>query len=309
MTRILCHRTALALFLAVSAFLWFAPDASTANESFHLVRWGETLDGIATHYGTTSAYLATINNLANPSLIYAGQTLVVTDIKKVLRNNKPILKDGPWWGRVVIGRIPIRPNPADQGIIFDVKRYGLDRWLYHGDTVQVLKVVTGTEVFPGNNKWYLIEAEDPQYVYSAYVSPIDLPEAPTAVVEEKDGKWIGVYLEDQLIVAYEGSKVVYRTLASCGKILPTPRGTFRIEGNWRPPSIRMTGGQWGTATYYDLPHVRWNSFFTRAGHAFHGTYWHHRFGEPMSHGCINLTNYDAKFLYDWAPGSTVVLVN
>ncbi len=37
-----------------------------------------------------------------------------------------------------------------------------------------------------------------------------------------------------------------------------------------------------------------------ADYGFHGTYWHQKFGQPMSHGCINMTNADAKWLFDWA---------
>ena len=40
----------------------------------------------------------------------------------------------------------------------------------------------------------------------------------------------------------------------------------------------------------------------------HGTYWHNNFGHPMSHGCVNMTNEDAKWLYEWAPRGTLVLV-
>ena len=50
---------------------------------------------------------------------------------------------------------------------------------------------------------------------------------------------------------------------------------------------------------YELPGVPWTCFFTEKGHAFHGTYWHDNFGSPMSHGCINMRNEDAKWLYRW----------
>jgi lipoprotein-anchoring transpeptidase ErfK/SrfK len=50
---------------------------------------------------------------------------------------------------------------------------------------------------------------------------------------------------------------------------------------------------------YDLPGVPWVSFFTGNGEAFHGTYWHNDFGHPRSHGCINLSNSAAKFIYRW----------
>ena len=50
---------------------------------------------------------------------------------------------------------------------------------------------------------------------------------------------------------------------------------------------------------YSLPGVPWCSFFTGAGNAFHGTYWHNDYGQPRSHGCVNLPSESAKFIYRW----------
>jgi lipoprotein-anchoring transpeptidase ErfK/SrfK len=47
-------------------------------------------------------------------------------------------------------------------------------------------------------------------------------------------------------------------------------------------------------------------FFYR-GYSLHGTYWHSNFGTPMSHGCVNLSIADAKWLYEWAPMGTKVV--
>jgi hypothetical protein len=35
--------------------------------------------------------------------------------------------------------------------------------------------------------------------------------------------------------------------------------------------------------------------------ALHGTFWHDRFGRRASHGCVNLSMADARWLFDWAP--------
>ena len=45
--------------------------------------------------------------------------------------------------------------------------------------------------------------------------------------------------------------------------------------------------------------VPWTAFFHVTGVAFHGTYWHDNFGSPMSHGCINMRNEEAKWLFRW----------
>ena len=51
---------------------------------------------------------------------------------------------------------------------------------------------------------------------------------------------------------------------------------------------------------YELPGVPWVSFFHKDGYAFHGTYWHDNFGRKMSHGCVNMQNAAAKWLYRWS---------
>jgi lipoprotein-anchoring transpeptidase ErfK/SrfK len=50
---------------------------------------------------------------------------------------------------------------------------------------------------------------------------------------------------------------------------------------------------------YYLPEVPYTMYFY-AGYALHGTYWHNNFGQPMSHGCVNLETSQAKQLFDWA---------
>jgi LysM repeat protein len=59
--------------------LRISDDASTARAggavTMHTVQGGETLWGIARHYGTTVAAVAAANSLADPTRIYAGQRL------------------------------------------------------------------------------------------------------------------------------------------------------------------------------------------------------------------------------------------
>ena len=60
----------------------------------------------------------------------------------------------------------------------------------------------------------------------------------------------------------------------------------------------MSGGSPAYGTY-SLPGVKWVQYFY-SDYSFHGTYWHDDFGVPKSHGCLNMTNTDAKWLFDWA---------
>ena len=115
------------------------------------------------------------------------------------------------------------------------------------------------------------------------------------------GKWIDVDLTRQKLVAYVGGKAVNSSLVSTGVAgKRTPTGTFTIRDHVR--SQLMTG-----PGYY-LPNVPYVMHFY--GHdALHGTYWHHNFGHPMSHGCINLPTAFASWLYSWAPNGTKVYIH
>jgi lipoprotein-anchoring transpeptidase ErfK/SrfK len=119
------------------------------------------------------------------------------------------------------------------------------------------------------------------------------------------GKWIEVDLSKQQLTMWLGSTVVLQTLISSGRAAtPTEVGEFAIYS--KTPMTTMTGTILGE--YYYVPDIPWVSYFD-SGEAFHGTYWHHNFGHPMSHGCINMTIADAKTLYDFAPIGTKVIVH
>jgi lipoprotein-anchoring transpeptidase ErfK/SrfK len=124
------------------------------------------------------------------------------------------------------------------------------------------------------------------------LTEIDLPAV------EEDERWIRVDLSEQMVIAYEGLEPLRGFIVSTGLPgTPTVTGNFRIRTKVRTQT--MTGGSPALGTYYNLPNVEWVQYFY-ADYGLHGTYWHNNFGQPMSHGCINMTNADAKWLFDWA---------
>ena len=45
--------------------------------------------------------------------------------------------------------------------------------------------------------------------------------------------------------------------------------------------------------------VPWTCIITGEGVSVHSTYWHNDYGVPRSHGCINASPEDAKWVYRW----------
>ncbi len=54
-----------------------APTPAPTGQSTHVVQPGENLFRIALRYGTTTQAVASANGIANPALIYVGQTLII----------------------------------------------------------------------------------------------------------------------------------------------------------------------------------------------------------------------------------------
>lgn len=121
-------------------------------------------------------------------------------------------------------------------------------------------------------------------------------------------KRIVVDLSAEMLTAYDGETVFMQEPISTGlDFTPTPLGTFSIYA--KTPSRYMQGPIPGVSSQsYDLPGVPWDLYFTKDGAVIHGAYWHDHFGEPWSHGCVNLAPQLAKKLYYWADIGTPVVV-
>ncbi|MCO6450338.1 MAG: L,D-transpeptidase family protein [Caldilineales bacterium] len=114
-------------------------------------------------------------------------------------------------------------------------------------------------------------------------------------------KWIEIDLSSQRLIAHQGNSVLMNTRISSGlPRTPTPVGRYSVRTKVRSQTMSGPG--------YRLPNVQWVMYFI-GDYALHGTYWHNNFGHPMSHGCVNLTNRDARFLYNWANYGTPVVVH
>ena len=114
-------------------------------------------------------------------------------------------------------------------------------------------------------------------------------------------RWIDVSLSKQMLYAYEGNTIVKSFLVSTGvKQFPTVTGQYHIYVKYLYTLMHGDG--------YYLPNVPYTMYFYKS-YGIHGTYWHHNFGHPMSHGCVNMYTPDAEWMYYWASVGTLVNVH
>jgi hypothetical protein len=172
--------------------------------------------------------------------------------------------------------------------------------------------ITGTAEGPDGKPWYQLTSELDKYLnyFVPMVHMRQIPDAEIAPLSPEvlpEAKRIEVNIGLQTLTAFENDRQVFQTKISSGLPSkdPIPEGTRTTRGQFnvfsKSPSKHMgallTAGAPGS---YSLPGVPWTSFFiAEYGVAFHGTYWHNNFGSPMSHGCVNMSNTDAKWLFRW----------
>ena len=172
-------------------------------------------------------------------------------------------------------------------------------WMYYyGTTHWVTAVIEG----PDGRPWYQVEDQlgrtktaipyaHLRFIDDAEFDPIS-PEVPP------ESKFIDVSLPHQRLQAFEDDKLVFETKVSTG--FPTGEGKYAIK-------TKMPSKHMGDAILTSNIRQRiwmgvpWTCFFElQIGLATHGTFWHSNFGTPMSAGCINLRNKDAKWIYRWS---------
>ena len=124
-----------------------------------------------------------------------------------------------------------------------------------------------------------------------------LPAEESVLGMTSERRWIEVDLSKQKLYAHNGNRIDYEFLISSGKPwTPTVTGNFRVWVKLR--YAKMSGGSRENGDYYYLPNVPYIQYFYK-DYGLHGAYWHHNFGQTMSHGCVNLSVADAKKLFDW----------
>jgi lipoprotein-anchoring transpeptidase ErfK/SrfK len=244
-------------------------------DSVHIVTPGDNVFRIALRYGTTVGAITRANGLSSPDRIYTGQRLVIPTAGL----EKPAASPATGSGAIHI----VGAGETLSGIA-----------LRYGTTIAALITANG------------LRSPDLVYIGQRLSIPGtgggapagSAPAAPAA--GGLAGRRIVVDLSSQTLVALESDRTVATFQVSSGKAsTPTPIGTYRIYARYRSQTMSGPG--------YYLPGVPYVQYFV-SGYAIHGTYWHTNFGTPMSHGCVNLSEPNAAWLWTWSGIGTPVIV-
>jgi LysM repeat protein len=314
--------TLLALLLAVLAA---APSlTANADSGVYLVRPGDTMITVAARHGLTATQLAAANGLRWDAWVYVGQKLRIPGASTSTTTSGSTYVVAP--GDTLIS-IALRHNVTVTQL---ARANGIhtNAWVYTGQRLEIPGASTtpsGTTTTQSADGTYAVRPGDTligiatrhrvlvsrlaaanglrtnSWVYVGQRLKIPGTSAQTTHATGDGERWIDVNLSTQTLIAYAGQKAVFRTKVSTGtQRTPTVVGTFRVYVKLASTRMRGPG--------YDLPNVPYVMYFYR-GYGLHGTYWHNNFGTPMSHGCVNLSVDDARWLYNWASVGTKVVTH
>jgi hypothetical protein len=190
-----------------------------------------------------------------------------------------------------------------------VRRPGAKRWVWDDGKKKLVASgevawrsavqLTGKQKMVGGVLHY--EMKDGGYIDDRHAGRVD-PAKKMPAWGKNGEKWIDINITKQVLVAYEGTKAVFATLVSSGESglddpatsKATKRGIFRIHTKY----VTVTMDSNVVGEEFELRDVPYVQYF-EDGYALHGAYWHDRFGQPKSHGCVNLAPEDARRLFHW----------
>jgi hypothetical protein len=163
--------------------------------------------------------------------------------------------------------------------------------------LQFFQLTGDAPVRLGTEEYY--RTADGMFVRSRNVRVVTVHEPPTDLTPGE--KWIDVNLDHQSLVAYEGTTPVYVTVTSTGlrrrsatENYETVQGGFRIQS--KHVATTMDGNS--NDGPYSIEDVPWVMYFEQS-FALHGAFWHNGFGMVHSHGCVNLSPPDARWVFNW----------
>jgi lipoprotein-anchoring transpeptidase ErfK/SrfK len=110
---------------------------------------------------------------------------------------------------------------------------------------------------------------------------------------------------EQRLTAYEYGVPMHTFLVSTAKQgYYTPVGETTVRAKLLYHDYKWVFGI-GDPRNYFVPGVKWN--LRIYDHIYiHWAYWHNNFGNPMSHGCINMNAKNSEWIYEWSDVGTPV---
>ncbi|HUT78976.1 MAG TPA: L,D-transpeptidase [Polyangia bacterium] len=183
------------------------------------------------------------------------------------------------WGVVVGERAAVRDVPAEDAVI----GRPLARW-----SALPTEAIGAEAAADG---WFGLRAGG--FIRDADIARVRPAPAPAGL--GPDERWIAVDLAEQLFHTYEGTRLLRVIPCSTGASGNTRPGGYRVQWKRRVQTMRPRAG------HQRVEDVQWVLYYDRRRSiAIHAAYWHHDFGRPVSHGCVNLPPPDARWVYEWA---------
>jgi hypothetical protein len=274
-----------------------------------LVEWGRQVVGNVIGGLTNQRYVETPQGYIYSSVLQPTRNLPNTPISEM-----PAGQAG-FWAEVTVPYIDL----AHEGVVAspwmqDHIAYNFPPRLYFGQVVWIDQVRTGNGFaeyrwneganghgygYGASGEFFWADGAGLKVLTEADVAPIN-PDV------DPNEKRIDANLDFQTLSCYEGTNEVYFCRISSGlgydpstgqasDKLATPVGNLLTH--WKIVSLNMTAGTFQSG--YSTPAVPWNTMISGDGVAIHGAFWHNAFGEKRSHGCINVTPEDAKWIFRW----------
>lgn len=249
-------------------------------------RWVEIPNGFV--YG---AYFQPVKNLPNQPVDVLPQSSL-----------------GPgFWAEVTIPYVDAVPEnePSENSWVKVKLDKGLPVRLYYSQIFWIDRIRqndAGQVIYRVNPNYY--GGVDMLWAAAEAFRPLT-PEEITPIHPDAENKRIEVDVTHQNLSCFEGDQEVYFCRVSTGAKVnmygqavdswSTPLGDHVVTRKYL--SLQMSGGTTGAG--YDLPGIGWTSIFATGGVAVHSTFWHNNYGDPMSHGCVNVSPQDSKWIFRW----------
>ena len=273
-----------------------------------LVEWGREVVGRVVGL-TNQRYVETPQGYIYSSVLQPTRNLPNTPINEI-----PAGQPG-FWAEVTVPYVELAHEGTVQSPwLRDHIDYNFPPRLYYGQVVWMDKIRTDNgfveyrwnEDVNGHGYGYGAYGELYWADGAAFKVLTDADVAPIHPDVDPNDKRIEANLDYQTLSCYEGTKEVYFCRISSGigydpgtgqldEKLATPVGNLLTH--WKIISLNMTAGTFQSG--YSTPAVPWTTMISGDGVAVHGAFWHNAFGEKRSHGCINVSPEDAKWIFRW----------